>query len=326
MLFVAPREVAVRSAPLPVPVPGEALVATIVSAISAGTELLVYRDEVPADMALDANIASLAGSFGYPLSYGYCAVGRVVAVGAQVDGPWLDRLVFALHPHESHFTAPTHELEPVPDGTSPDDAALFAAMETAVTLVLDGRPLVGERVAVLGQGTVGLLTTALLASFPLAELVTVDAHPLRRELSRELGADRALDPVAARAAPDGDVDLCYELTGDPTALDDAIARTGFHGRVVIGSWYGSRRAPVSLGGAFHRSRIRISSSQVSTIDPALTGRWSRERRRAQAWRSLAQIGPARLITHRFALADAAAAYELLDQRPHEAVQVLLTYD
>jgi threonine dehydrogenase-like Zn-dependent dehydrogenase len=121
-------------------------------------------------------------------------------------------------------------------------------------------------------------------------------------------------------------DLTYELSGNPAALDQAIAATGFSGRVVIGSWYGQKRADINLGGRFHRSRMRLISSQVSTLAPEWTGRWSKARRLQVAWRMLEQVQPAHLITHRFPLTQAAQAYALLDQHPEEAIQVLLTYE
>ena len=322
--FVGPRDVAIVAEPVAAPGPGELLVETVVSAISPGTELLVYRGEVPPGMALDASIDGMGSAARFPLKYGYSTVGRVVALGPGVDEGWRGRSAFCLHPHESRFLARAGELYPVPDGVSAEDAALYPSAETALTLVMDGRPMIGEHVAVFGQGIVGLMVTALLARFPLASLVTFDLHPLRRRLSRELGAGDAVDPRAD--APRRECDLVYELSGDPATLDDAIAVTGFGGRVVIGSWYGERAAPVALGGAFHRSRMRLISSQVSTIDPALSGRWSMQRRREAAWDVLAQIAPARLVTHRFPFAAAADAYALLDRHPDEAVQVLLTYE
>jgi 2-desacetyl-2-hydroxyethyl bacteriochlorophyllide A dehydrogenase len=325
--FVGPRDVAVVAEPVAAPGSGELLVQTVVSAISPGTELLVYRGEAPSGMALDASIDGMRSAARFPLKYGYSTVGRVVALGPGVDEGWRGRLAFCLHPHESRFLVRADELYPVPDGVSAEDAALYPSAETALTLVMDGRPMVGEHVAVFGQGIVGLMVTALLARFPLASLVTFDLHPLRRRLSRELGASDAVDPRSTRAAaPRGDCDLTYELSGDPATLDDAIAVTGFCGRVVIGSWYGERAAPLALGGAFHRSRMRLISSQVSTIDPALSGRWSMQRRRDAAWEALAQIAPARLVTHRFPFAAAPDAYSLLDRHPDEAVQVLLTYE
>jgi 2-desacetyl-2-hydroxyethyl bacteriochlorophyllide A dehydrogenase len=328
LYFVAPRQVVVREEPLPTPAGGEVLVEVVRSAISPGTEMVVYRGQVPRDMPLDASISALASTAEFPVKYGYAAVGRVVELGADVSSEWLGKLVMALHPHESHFVAVPSELRPVPVGVTAEEAAFLPNVETAVTFLMDGQPIVGEHVAVFGQGVVGLLTTALLARLPLACLVTVDRHALRRGWSRDLGAHRALDPSAPAELRRlrSYFDLTYELSGSPAALDEAITVTGFCGRVVIGSWYGDRRAELNLGGAFHRSRMRLIASQVSTIAPHWEGRWSMARRLEVAWRMLEDLRPARLVTHRFAFSRAADAYDLIDRCPEEAVQVILTYD
>jgi 2-desacetyl-2-hydroxyethyl bacteriochlorophyllide A dehydrogenase len=335
--FLQPRRVAVQEEELTGPGPGQVLVQTLVSAISSGTELLVYRGEVPAEMAVDETIGALGGKFSYPLKYGYAAVGRVAALGPGVEPVWDGALVFAFHPHESHFCAAPEELHLLPSGMAPEEAALLANMETAVTLALDGAPLLGEQVAVFGQGVVGLLLTSILARFPLDRLVTLDLHPGRRLLSETWGAGVSLDPAAPQAlerlhtllqdpSSNPGADLVYEVSGSPAALDMAVAAAGYHGRVVIGSWYGQKKAELHLGGEFHRRRQRLISSQVSTIAPELRGRFSKGRCLSLAWRLLREAGPARLITHRFPLEQAARAYELLDRRPEEALQVLLTYN
>jgi 2-desacetyl-2-hydroxyethyl bacteriochlorophyllide A dehydrogenase len=323
--FVATRAVEVVREPLAAPGRGELLVETLLSAISPGSELLVYRGEVPAGMPLDATIDGLTEELRYPTKYGYSTVGRVMAAGDDVDRAWLDRLVFSFHPHESRFLAAPEDLSPIPPGIEPDDAVLFPNVETAMTLVLDGRPLINERVAVIGQGVVGLLTTALLAQFPLADLVTLDLHPPRRKLSRQLGAHRSVERIGADDLPEDGFDLTYELSGSPAGLGEAIELTGFAGRVVIGSWYGVRRVELDLGGRFHRSRMRLISSQVSTIDPRLTGRWSFKRRQDATWDALRRLRPSRLVTHRMGLGDAVEAYALLDRHPDQALQIIFTY-
>jgi threonine dehydrogenase-like Zn-dependent dehydrogenase len=210
-------------------------------------------------------------------------------------------------------------------------------METSVNCLMDGQPLVGEQVTVFGQGVVGLLTTALLALMPLNRLVTLDRYPLRREKSLAFGAQASLDPEASDALDrlkfllqtDTDytgADLTYELSGNPGAVEKAIEITGFNGRVVIGSLYGQKQVGLNLGGRFHRSRIRLISSQVSTIAPEWTGRWTKTRRLQFALQMLQRLKPAHIITHRFPLAQAAQAYALLDERPQEAIQVILTYE
>ncbi len=321
--FVAPRCVEVREEDLPRPAPDQMLVETTVSAISPGTELLFYRGQAPTELPVDENIAALHGAAGYPIKYGYAAVGRVIELGASVPPEWQGRVVFAFNPHESHFLAAPQDVLPVPSGLAREAAAFLPNMETAVNLVMDGGPMLGERVAVFGQGIVGLLVTALLARFPLAQLATFDHYALRREKSRLLGAQLALEPGAAK--PVLDVDLSFELSGQPAALDQAIAATGFGGRVVIGSWYGQKRAALDLGGRFHRSRIRLISSQVSTIAPEWTGRWTKARRFETAWQMIEQVKPAQLVTHRFPVAQAATAYALLDERPGEAIQIMLSF-
>jgi len=336
LYFTGPRQVALLNETLPSPASGQVLVKTIMSAISPGTELLVYRGLAPADLARDETITALAGDFSFPLQYGYAAVGQVMELGPGVAPAWEGRLVFAFQPHASHFLATPDELLGVPAGLNPEEAVFFPNLETAVTLLLDGRPLMGEQVAIFGQGIVGLLLTALISRWPLSSLVTLDLYPRRRLLSEDLGAHLSLDPSIPEAlerlaaglkanAPSPGADLCYELSGNPAALDQAIAATGFSGRVIIGSWYGLKRADLNLGGRFHRSRMRLVSSQVSSIAPELTGRWDKTRRHQVTWQSLGQVQPARLITHRFPIAQAAQAYELLDRHPEDVVQVILTY-
>lgn len=326
LYFTAPCQVAVRERPLPAPADDQVLVETLVSAISPGTEMLFYRGQVPPDLSIDATISALAGQVVYPLQYGYACVGRVVVVGPAVAAEWQDRLVFAFHPHESHFLAQVDELLPVPPGLSPEQAALLPNMESAVNFVMDGQPVIGEKVLVCGQGIVGLLTTYLLAQFPLQSLISVDLLALRRQLGQQLGATQTLTPAELLACLPLDADLVYELSGNPAALDQAIAACGFDGRVIIGSWYGQKRADLHLGGRFHRSRIRLISSQVSTLAPCWQGRWDKARRLATAWHLLARLEVGPLITQQFSINEAEKAYRLIDQQPAEVVQVLLRYD
>jgi threonine dehydrogenase-like Zn-dependent dehydrogenase len=201
---------------------------------------------------------------------------------------------------------------------------------------MDGHPLIGERVVVFGQGIVGLLTTALLARFPLAALVSLDCYPLRRETALALGVHAAFDPQAkdtlarlqdflAQKENGGPADLVYELSGNPQALNDAIQIAGFYARVVIGSWYGQKRVELELGGQFHRSRIQLISSQVSSLAPEFSGRWTKQRRIDVALDMIKQLKPSQLITHKFSVEQAARAFELLDTHPEEVLQVILTY-
>jgi threonine dehydrogenase-like Zn-dependent dehydrogenase len=271
------------------------------------------------------------------MAYGYASVGVVQEIGKSVDHDWLNRNVFAFQPHSSHFITDTDSLFPLPNSLSPESACFLPNVETAVNLVQDGAPILGERALVLGQGIVGLLTASLLSDFPLEQLVTVDRFELRRQMSNieryanHVTRPTSLDPDAADFHEQAlsllqqGADVTFELSGNTAALNDAIALTAFSGRIVVGSWYGEKPAEIHLGGSFHRSRIKLISSQVSSISPELSARWDKSRRFNVAWKALEQIKPEKWITHRFALDDAQEAYRLLDENPQETVQVIFDY-
>ena len=323
LYFTAPRTVEPRPVSVD-PAAEEVVVETDVSAISAGTELLVYRGEAPDDLPVDETIDAFEDSFEYPLRYGYAAAGRVVDTGSTVSDVWLDRQVFGFHPHQTRFAADPDDLVVLPNDVSPAHGSLLPTVETATNLVLDSEPRLGESVVVFGAGVVGLCTTRLLSAFPLSDLTVVEPIADRRETATAMGADRVIPPETA-AAELGDCDLALELSGQPAVLNDAIDAVGYDGRIVVGSWYGEKRAPIDLGGAFHRDRIELVSSQVSTIDPARRGRWDRERRFDTAVGWLDRLDCERLISHQVPFAEAADAYELLDERAESALQVVLTY-
>jgi 2-desacetyl-2-hydroxyethyl bacteriochlorophyllide A dehydrogenase len=331
LYFTAPRQVELREEPLPALGADDVLVETTCSAISAGTEMLVYQGRFPRDLETDSVISSLRGGFKYPCAYGYACVGVIKETGKQVESSLRDKLVFAFQPHASHFITNPNSLLLIPNSLLPETACFLPNMETAVNLVQDAAPIIGERVLVLGQGIVGLMTTSLLSKFPLETLVTADYFQLRREASLGLKVSDSLDPNsenfqnATSVYAQRKFDLTFELSGNPSALNDALALTCFSGRIVIGSWYGEKRAEVELGGSFHRSRIRLISSQVSTIAPELSGRWDKTRRFDIAWKALERIKPEKWITHRFDINDAAEAYRLLDENPQETIQILFTY-
>lgn len=333
LYFTSPKQVEIRETNVPAPGADEVLVETICSAVSAGSEMLVYRGQFP--QLKDAHDA-LSTDLNYPLPYGYACVGRIKETGTQVDKSWHDKLVFAFHPHASCFNVQSSSLLLVPDSLSAENASFLPNMETAVNLVQDGAPILGERVLVLGQGIVGLLTASLLNEFPLESLVTVDQYELRRNALQvesqrskvtSLSPDefRSFDRLRTGLSTLDKNDLTFELSGSPAALNDAIHFTTFSGRIVVGSWYGQKNSPIDLGGSFHRSRIKLISSQVSTISPELSGRWDKSRRFDVAWSALERIQPEKWITQRFPLEEAGKAYQLLDENPQETIQLIFDY-
>ncbi|MFA6687270.1 MAG: zinc-binding dehydrogenase [Desulfuromonas sp.] len=334
--FTAPYTLEFREQELPEPGPDEILVRTLCSGISAGTEMLAYRGQLPTGQPLDANIELMhTQSTAYPFQYGYANVGCVEAVGDNVATCLLGKKVFTLQPHATHCIVKLESVVELPEDMHPEAGIFLANMETAVNLVLDAHPLLGEHVVTLGQGVVGLLVSAILSRFPLAASYAVEQIPLRRHTALELGATKAIDPACVHAmasmhatlhqTPGHGADLVLELTGAPAELNHALELCAYSGRIIVGSWYGNKPASLDLGGRFHRERIEVVSSQVSSISPELSGRWNHARRFATALNLIAQIKPEQLITHRIDYPCAHDAYRLLDQAPEKALQVVLNY-
>ena len=329
--FTNVKKIEIREENMPFINEHQVLVQTLFSAISSGTEMLFYHGLVSEEIPIDENIPVLASHAGYPFKYGYAVVGKVIELGRNVEPKWKDKLVFAFHPHESYFAMDPDNLIEI-DGIDTEDALFIANMETAMNFMMDGKPLIGERVLVFGQGVVGILTTSLLAQLPLCELVTVEPYQTRREMSVAFGAMACLDPfqddfeeVLNRLFEGEKADLVFDLTGEPKTLEHAISLTGFSGRVIIGSWYGSKTEKVKLNSQFHRQRIKLISSQVSTVAPEYTGAWTKQRRLGVALEMIRRVGPSRLITHRIAIQEAQKAYKLLDEKPERTIGVILTY-
>lgn len=328
--FTAPFQVEVRETPMQAPGPGEVQVRSLCSAVSVGTELLLYRGLLPESMALDSTFESMQQSSQYPVQYGYACVGEVAQIGDGIDPAWQGKRVFSFQPHASHFIARPDQLITVPDDISAQAAVFLPNMETAVNLVQDAKPLIGERVVVLGQGVVGLLLSGVLAQHPLASLTAIEGQLQRQKLARQMGVEFLFSPTeatesAASTANLSDADLVFEVSGHPEALNLAISLSGYTSRIVIGSWYGNKTVSVDLGGAAHRNRLQLITSQVSTLAPELSGRWDKQRRYDLAWDMIRLIDPTKLITHTLPLQEAGTLYKQLHETHADIVQPLFHY-
>jgi 2-desacetyl-2-hydroxyethyl bacteriochlorophyllide A dehydrogenase len=332
LLFDGKLGIEVAPEPMPSPKQGEVLIRTLYSAISAGTEMLLYRGQMPKGMDLDLTIEAFKDPVRYPQKYGYASVAEVIKVGKGVDKIWEGRYVFAFQPHQSHSIISLEGIIPIPNNIDLEDAVLLASVETGLSLMMDGNPIIGEKVAVIGQGVIGLLLTGLLSLTPLSRLITFERHELRRKMSVMMGSQACFDPdaqlevLASDSGMGEGADLTFEISGNPEALSAALMITGYDGRVIVGSWYGDKKVSLDLGTRFHRNRNRLIGSQVSRIDPRLTGRWTKARRIGIAWEMMRRLKPSRLITHRLDIHDAPKAYELLDKHPEQACQVILRYE
>lgn len=327
--FAAPGVAEIRSEPPQSVGLADVRVEAIVSGLSAGSELLVYRGHAPSDLPPD--LPTVVGDFRLPIKFGYANVGAVVEVGASVAGLEVDDLVFVHHPHQTEYVVAATFPIRLPKSLPAERGVFAANLETAVTVVLDAHPRLEEAVLVVGQGIVGLLVTMLLKRVGARPIITVDLHERRRDAAVRAGADHALRPgdglmpqVLELTGGRG-VDVAVEASGSPAALQSCVDSAAFGGTVVVASWYGNREVKLALGGAFHRRRLRLVSSQVSTLDPTLSPRWNRERRTDLVRTLLTELALEDLISHRLPFRAAASAYELLETNPEECLQVVLDY-
>jgi len=282
-----------------------------VSGISAGTEMLAYRGELPADVAIDETIGALAGTFRYPFRYGYSCVGIIEQSRSQLDE---GTLVFAFQPHQDRFVADATDVVALGD-VDPRQATMYPLVETALQISLDAGSLFGESVVIFGLGAVGVLT-ALLLQRAGACVIGADTQAWRRNAARSLGLEaqtpEALPDVLRSAGrPDG-VPLAIEVSGNPSALRAALGVLAHEGVVLVASWYGTKDVSLPLGGDFHRRRLTIRSTQVSTIPARLSDRWTLERRRHTVVGLLGDLPLDSLSTHTFSFDRAAEAYAAID--------------
>lgn len=272
-------------------------VKTLFTAISRGTERLVFEGRVPESERTTMRAPAQEGDFPFPVKYGYCAVGRAV------DGPYSGQTVFALHPHQTRFRMAPEMLTPLPEGLPPERAVLGANMETALNILWDSGSSAGDRIAVVGCGVVGALVGYLAARLPGAEVTLIDRLDSRRDLAEAFGCAFAKTDAAPQ-----DCDTVIHTTATAEGLAFALDCAGQESTVVEASWHGSGTTAVPLGGRFHSRRLRLVSSQVGHLPPARAPRWSYGRRMAKALDLLRAPALDRLISGESAFHDLPAHY------------------
>ncbi len=324
--------VSLKTEELDEPEDEEVMVKTLYSSVSRGSELLLYHDKVEENVSLDKSFDYSKSSPGRSFKYGYSCVGEIVSIGSEVSDEVLGDKVFCFNPHESHFLSPIDRLINLEEKIDPKNATFLPSLETAVNLTLDGRPTIGEDVVIFGQGVIGLLSTYVLNLFPLRNLVTIDKYNERIKISEELGSDVCLEaPIEVDDVKEilgskkEGADLSFEITGDIEVLEKAVDVVGFGGRVIVGSWYGDKKGEINLDTDFHRNRVEIKSSQVSTIPQDYSNRWDKKRRIDTVLNLLKYSNFSDLITHEYDIQDAEEAYELLEDHPDKVIQLIFEY-
>jgi threonine dehydrogenase-like Zn-dependent dehydrogenase len=259
----APGHGEIRPVALPEPGRADVVVRTLRSAVSRGTETLVFRGGVPPSQHVAMRAPFQEGDFPAPVKYGYLSVGAVERGPRELLG----RTVFCLYPHQTAYVVPAGAVTVVPDDVPPARAVLAGTVETAVNALWDAAPLVGDRVAVVGAGMVGCCVARLLARFPAVEVTLVDVDESRAEVAAALGAGFARPEDAA-----GGCDLVVHASATSAGLQCSLDLLAAEGTVLDLSWYGDAEVRLALGGSFHARRLSVRASQVGTVSPARSAR------------------------------------------------------
>lgn len=255
------------------------------SLISTGTERLVAMGGVPEGLYQSMQVPFMEGNFGFPIKYGYSLVGQVITEGDEWEGRW----VHLLHPHQDRCWVPRSSLFLVPENVSPRRAVLASNIETAITGIWDSGVSIGDKVLVLGFGSIGSLLARILQGIPGIELTVWDADPWRAALAADMGFD--VSP------PSKNYDCAFHTTASTAGLQLCIDALSQGGKVVELSWFGTKETSLRLGGSFHSQRKQIISSQVSYISPDRSPRWNYERRKTAVFRLLADEAYDAHLTH-----------------------------
>jgi threonine dehydrogenase-like Zn-dependent dehydrogenase len=255
----------------------EVVVRTRYSGISRGTEALVFHGRVPPSEYERMRAPFQEGNFPAPVKYGYANVGQVDQGPRELEG----RVVFVLYPHQTRYIVPVQSVYVLPADVPAERAVLAASLETAINGLWDAAPKVGDRVAVIGGGTIGCLVAWLAARLPGCEVELVDINPEKGAIAEALGV-RFTTP----AKVSGNADVVFHVSGSPDGLALALQVGGFEATVLEMSWYGDRCVTLPLGEAFHARRLTLKSSQVGTVASSQRSRWDARRRMQLALRLL----------------------------------------
>jgi hypothetical protein len=253
----------IRRTTLTPPRAQDVAVRTLRSAVSRGTESLVFGGHVPPSQYDAMRAPFQEGDFPGPVKYGYLNVGLVE------DGPppLRGRTVFCLHPHQTAYVVPASAVTVVPDDVPVSRAVLAGIVETAVNALWDAPPLVGDRVTVVGAGTLGCCVARLLARVPGVSVTLVDVDPARADVAAALEVDFAIPDEAA-----GGRDLVFHTSATSSGLQRSLELLAPEGTVLELSWYGDATTVLSLGGTFHSGRLAVRASQVGMVAPSRRGR------------------------------------------------------
>jgi 2-desacetyl-2-hydroxyethyl bacteriochlorophyllide A dehydrogenase len=307
--------------------------------ISHGTEMSLYRGTAPfATQAFElerrAFVPHEAGTI-YPMQLGTEYVGEVTAIGDGVDEVAVGDVVYGRGGHKEVQQSKASDLVLLPESLD-SEAALFVHHGcVALNALHDAKMRLGDSIAVIGLGVIGLLTVQMARLSGARRVFAADTFAMRRDLASEYGAEEVFDPLTEDAGLEiksrvgAGVDVAFEVSGTYAGLQAAIRSVRIGGRIVAVGYYQGGGEALRLGEEFLHNRVDVVATMYVWDCPHRDyPLWDKARLQNAVFELLASgaLSTESLITHRIPWQEADSAYRLLDEHPDETVRVAITYD
>ena len=349
LVLQGPRQLHLAEQPARPLRPGEIRLRALLSGISHGTELSLYRgtsaftDKV-FDRGLRAFVEPPAGSAAaYPVTLGYEMVGEVTELAPDVTEVKVGDLVHTGTPHQEETVLDvaasleaTYPLVRLPTPERLERAVFISLAAVALQAVHDAEVKLGDAVSVHGLGAIGLLTVQMCRLEGIQNVFALDPDPARRKLAAELGASYVLDPgdgptvgLQIRELNGGaGVDVAIEVSGSDRGLQGALQAAGLGATVVAAGFYQGGAAHLRLGEEFHHNRLSLIASIGAWGAPDRHAPlWNRRRVMDTATRLLYtdRVSVDGMLGRRFSFDQAPEAYRWIDEHPQDTVKVAFAY-
>tara|TARA_B100001778_G_C18562745_1_gene618569 strand:- start:526 stop:1518 length:993 start_codon:yes stop_codon:yes gene_type:complete len=255
---------------LSIPQKNQALIETIYSGISYGTEKIVYTGSVPKSQRNLMKCPFQEGEFGGTVKYGYMNVGKVI----EGSRKYKNQYVYTLFPHQTKFILDEKDLTVIPPSIPIKRCLLTANMETAINAMWDTLPSCGDKVVIIGAGIVGLLMAYVLKRIPGIEILLIDQDAKKKKMAR------LFDLHYYKTIPEKyKANIIYECSGNPSVIDLLSPHLREEATICILSWYGNAISKVKFGEEFLSKRAKIIFSQVSKISHNRSKYWTNTERK-----------------------------------------------
>lgn len=286
------------------------LIRSLYSLVSTGTERLVLSTTLDSETAIRMSLPLMKGAFNADFTYGYSLTG-IVERGPE---SLLGQYVHLLHPHQSYALVTAKEVTVIPENLV-EKAVLVSNLETVVNAIWDAQVSLGDEVLVIGYGIIGALLVQVLSQIPG---VTVRVHDIDDRKKQLAAAYETGKPIEA-------FDQVFHTSGSSNGLQYGIDHLKPEGSLIELSWYGNRKAEVSLGQSFHYDRKKIISSQVSSIPQLKSHRWDYASRKQLVISLLETIDFDHLIMNRVAFNEAVPFFDRLRKGEIKDIGTIIKY-